>query len=57
MEKLVEDGKIRKYLNVRLAKASISKNHHRAYAEAGYGHISTARPVSSSARAARRSTN
>ena len=56
-EKLVEDAKIRKYLNVRLAKASISK----IIIERTLKLVTVTFPplvrVSSSARAARRSTN
>ena len=36
-DSLVEDQKIRKYLNERLAKARL-EDCHRAYAEAGYHH-------------------
>ena len=37
-ETLLEDSMIRKYLRTRLAKASVSENHHRAYAQDGHRH-------------------
>lgn len=56
-DKLVEDARIRKYLNVRLQKASISKIIIERTLKLVTVTISTAVRVSSSARAARRLTS